>query len=210
MDIAIVGAGISGCMAYLQLKKHLPKPPSGAEHTITLYEAYDVSKDTTSADREHGETHSASLIVGGGLAVGANGLNVMKRLDEELLRDVTRGGYVVETMNMKSKGGALLCHIQPANVPSATDTGEPKMHSVSSSRDSLWKNIRKRVPDDRIINKRVAKVTAQPDGRNVITFVDGSPQAEVDLVIGADGVKSLTKLALFPDADEDPFPPHYE
>lgn len=50
---------------------------------------------------------------------------------------------------------------------------------------------------------------ANPDGRNVITFVGDINTAEVDLVIGADGLRSTVKRALFPGA-EDPYPPRYE
>jgi len=40
--------------------------------------------------------------------------------------------------------------------------------------------------------------------------VDGSLFIEADLVIGADGLKSATKLALFPEADEDSFRCRYD
>lgn len=80
MKIVIIGAGISGCAAYLQLRKHLPKSSPGVGHEFTIYEEYNTDIDT-SDDRPEGPTHSSTLIVRGGLGVGPNGLNVLKRLD---------------------------------------------------------------------------------------------------------------------------------
>lgn len=210
MKIAIIGAGISGCTAYLLLKKHLPKPGPAEDNSITIYEAYDTDKDTTYSERGEGPTHSSTLIVGGGLGVGANGLNVLKRLDEDVLRDIVRGGYVVPTMNMKSKDGTVLVRTQPTGDPSSANNHQQNMNMVASSRHSLWRCLRVRIPDSDILTKRVASVVANPDGRNLVNFADGSPPIEADLVIGADGLKSTAKRALFQNATEDPFPAQYE
>lgn len=209
MKIVIVGAGISGCVAYLLLTKHLPKPPSGEDHSITIYEAYDTKPDTTASDRGQGETHSSTLVVGGGLGIGPNGLNVIRRLDENLLRDVVRGGYVVPVSNLKSKNGRVLVRTESKASPPPDGDGS-SLHMVSSSRHALWRSLRVRIPEGVIINKRIAQVLAKPNGQNVVSFVDESPAVEADLVIGADGLKSTTKLALFPEETKDPFPPHYE
>ncbi|PFH62508.1 hypothetical protein XA68_13247 [Ophiocordyceps unilateralis] len=207
MKIVIVGAGVSGCATYLLLKKHLPKPLSAEPHDITIYEAYDTDKDTTPSARGQGPTHSSTLVVGGGLGVGANGLNVLKRLDEDILCDVVRGGYVVPTMNMKSKTGRVLARVQPCG--DGNGNADNGMSMVASSRHWLWRCLRTRVPDDAIVTKRVSEVVANAQGRNVVRFADGTV-VEADMVVGADGLKSLAKHALFPEADGDPFPPLYE
>lgn len=206
MKIVIIGAGISGCTAFLQLTKHLPKLP-GADHEFTIYEPYNTEVDATSDDRPEGPTHSSTLIVGGGLGVGPNGLNVLKRLDENLLRDVVRGGYAVDHSNLKSKNGTLLIRME-SNA--AQPAGGRPMNMVGSSRHSLWKCLRMRIPDHFIINKRVSEVVAKSTGRNVIRFADGSPDIEADLVLGADGIKSTAKRALFQEEKNDPYPPRYE
>lgn len=210
MKIIIIGAGIAGCTIYLELRKHLPKPPSGEAHKFTVYEAYDTNIDTTSDDRGNGPTYSSTLIVGGGLGVAANGLNVIKRLDENMLREIVRGGYSCATMNMKSKNGKVLARMQPAGKPALDGKGQETMNTVACSRHGLWRELRKRVPNDVIVTRRVSEVVARSDGLNVVSFVDGSPSAEADLVIGADGLKGLAKKALFPGEKADPFPPHYE
>lgn len=210
MKVAIIGAGIAGCAVYLELKKHLLKSDGSPEDLdIKIYEAYDTGKDVTSEDREQGPTHSATLIVGGGLGIAPNGLGVIQRLDEHLLREVTRDGYVITRSNLKSKNGNILMCIDPngSRMP-----GEPsnKLNMVACSRHSLWRSLRTRIPDEDIVTKRVSHVVANPEGRNIVHFVDGSEPVEADIVIGADGVKSTAKRALFPEAAEDHYPPHYE
>ncbi|KAF7554059.1 hypothetical protein G7Z17_g3157 [Cylindrodendrum hubeiense] len=206
MKIVIIGAGVAGCAAYLELRKHIPQISS-----ITIYEAYDTDKDTIAEQREHGPTHSSTLLVGGGLAVAPNGLGVLQRLDEGLLRDVTRGGYVTSHSNLKDKNGNVLMRIEP-NSDSQGDSARPAshMHAVACSRHSLWRCLRSRIPNEHIVNKMVTDITANADGRNFVRFVDGSDPVEADLVIGADGVHSTAKRALFPESPEDPYQPNYE
>ncbi|KAJ5390676.1 uncharacterized protein N7496_001744 [Penicillium cataractarum] len=208
MKIVIIGAGIAGCAAYLELRKHLP--PSEADHEIIIYEAYSTDLNVTSKEREQKQednTHSSTLLVGGGLGIAANGLNVLRRLDEDLLKDVVRSGYAASTFNMKSKNGWSLVSMDATGLAYSE---KQRMHMVAASRHSFWQALRSRVPGEHIINKRISEVIAKSDGKNLIHFVDGSPSVEADLVIGADGVRSTAKRAIFPEAKEDPYPPNYE
>ncbi|KAL4892234.1 hypothetical protein BDV59DRAFT_180322 [Aspergillus ambiguus] len=209
MKIAIVGGGISGCAAYLLLRKHLPPPSSpGESHSITIYEAHDTHKDTTWRARDEAGTHSSTLVVGGGLAVAPNGLNVLKRLNEDLLRDIVRGGYTLATSNIRNKHGRLL--LRMSSTEDSSRPGDLPMHMVGSSRHSLWRCLRLRIPDDAIVTRRVARVVANIDGPNKIYFDCEDDPVDADLVIGADGLKGNVKRALFPETQEDLYPPHYE
>ncbi|KAK2738376.1 hypothetical protein FQN55_000584 [Onygenales sp. PD_40] len=202
MKIVIIGAGIGGCAAYLSLKKRLPKPSPDEDHEYTIYEAHDTSTNMKS-HRDQGETHSATLLVGGGLGVGPNGLKILERLDEELFHDVVRAGYPYGTMKFMNSYGYTLMRM-------STRGADPAINSVSMSRQAIWECLRRRVPDEILVKKRVVEVVVSPEGRNIIKFADGSPDVEADLIIGADGLKSRTKRALFPESNEDPFPPHYD
>ncbi|TPR01049.1 Integral peroxisomal membrane peroxin family protein [Aspergillus niger] len=157
-------------------------------------------------------THSATLTIGGGLGVAPNGLRVLERLDEDILRDAVSGGYMVDHSNLKDKHGRVLMRLPSSSTTTtgsrdSDGTTTTPMHLLGTSRHNIWRCLRKRIPDSIIINKRVASVTAHPTHRNTVTFVDGSEPVHADLVIGADGLKSVTKHALF---DGDPYPPHYE
>lgn len=224
MKIVIIGAGISGLTSYLSLKKHLPRPSAPAtDHVYTIYEAYDTDKDSTFEQRlsspgAEANPHSSTLIVGGGLGIGPNGVNVLRRLDPEMLKDIVAGGYVVSKYNMKSKHGTLLMSMD-SQVPAPDDddgvdedqSGKKMINSVATSRHSLWRCLRTRVPDGIIINKRVSQVVAgSNDGPVIVRFEDGSKPVEADLVIGADGLRSTTKNALFPEIKGEIYPPQYE
>ncbi|PHH66406.1 hypothetical protein CDD81_7461 [Ophiocordyceps australis] len=200
MKIAIVGAGISGCATYLLLKKHLPRPLCDESHCITIYEAH----DTAAAQEDRGPDESTPS-VGGGLGVGANGLGVLKRLEEKLLCDVVASGYVVPSTVIKTKNATVLIRAQHQG-----NGKDARMHMVASSRHNVWSCLRSRIPESDIVFKHVTRVVADPIRRNIISFADGSPSVEADLVIGADGVKSPTRHALFPDGDHDDLSPHYE
>ncbi|KAJ5634876.1 hypothetical protein N7528_002718 [Penicillium herquei] len=216
MKIVIVGAGINGCATYLHLRKHLPQPPSPADsHTYTIYEAYDTARTTTFRERavsaigEEGSTRSATLAVGGGLGLAPNGFGVLRRLDASIAQDVVSGGHPYSTFNFRSSYGWSLMRMgQSAKVH-----GE-QVNSVAMSRHSIWQCLRDRIPDDVFVTKKIERVIPRggPSGKHMITFKDGSEPVEADLVIGADGVKSTVKRAVF-DAEtpeDDPYPPQYE
>ncbi|KAJ5771098.1 uncharacterized protein N7511_003149 [Penicillium nucicola] len=210
MKIVIIGAGIAGCAAYLELQKHLQTPTeSDEEHDIMICEAYSTDLDVSANERKEEHTHSSTLLVGGGLGVGPNGLNVLRRLDETLLKDVVRGGYTISTSNMKSKNGWQLVKMKNTSLDN-NDNNPESMCMVATSRHSFWQALRSRIPDEHIINKRISEVVVRTEEKNLIQFADGTPPLEADLVIGADGVQSTAKRALFPDTKDDPYPPHYE
>lgn len=53
-------------------------------------------------------------------------------------------------------------------------------------------------------NKRVAGVIPHPTQRNKVTFVDGSEPVYADLVVGADGLRSVVRQSLLDDEGDGP------
>ncbi|PLB51284.1 hypothetical protein P170DRAFT_464232, partial [Aspergillus steynii IBT 23096] len=130
-------------------------------------------------------------------------------------------------MAMKTKSGALLAEMDAASspmlVPDAflspgtrsdaesgpkySDENRPKlrMNTIASSRHALWGSLRARVPDEDVVNRRVRRVIPRADGLNVVQFEgegEGVEQVEVDLVIGADGLRSVTRRGMFSKSKE--------
>lgn len=79
------------------------------------------------------------------------------------------------------------------------------------SRQRLWDCLREHVPDSAIADHRtVLGVAYTEDRRPVVQFADGSKDLEADLVIGADGVKSMVKKSVTGDGKVDEHPAFYE
>lgn len=214
MKIVIIGAGISGLSTYLFLRKHLPTPSSPAQaHSIQIYETYDSTRGLNRKDGIHPgaqDQTAASIAIGGGLGILGNGLNVLKRLDESLFHDIVRHGHPMHTFKMSNARGWGL-----AKIP-IKSRDEPPMTCVMIGRQDLWNCLRVNVPDTAIVNKKVSAVVGRAgEQKNVIRFADDSPDEEVDLVIGADGLRSVVRRAIFSSGEDDDktkeaFPANYE
>lgn len=94
--------------------------------------------------------------------------------------------------------------------------GEEMEYTVSCPRYGLWKCLHEIVGSERIRYRKVVGVDVVVDvkggrgrGRPKVRFADGEEE-EADLVIGADGVRSVVKKALFGDDDERLYAPRYE
>ena len=202
----IVGAGISGLTTYLFLNKLLrPKLDVTTQLEILIYESHEAPKN---ADRPNPSLVTPSAFVqgvGGVLGISRNGLRVLKQLDEDLFRSVANKGYPVSTFSFRSSRGTKL-----ADFPTTNFTNPP-LHTVMITRQAIWDALRDRVPDSAVLRKSVSRVFlgAHSQGPR-IQFADGSPVDEADLVVGADGVRSVVKRAVTGDGKIDSYPAIYE
>lgn len=207
MKIVIVGGGISGLSTFLFLKKHLPNPaPPAKPHEIVVYESHDAGRDLERElySKDATEQTTNTIAIGGGIGLGPNGLNALKHLDEDLFHEIARSGHTITKWRMSCARGWELASIGVQTEES------PPMNSVMIGRQQLWHCIRERVPDEVIVKQKVSKVVSADGRPPVVSFADCSPDVECDLVIGCDGLRSVVRRAIFSDAGDDAYSPHYE
>lgn len=188
MKILIIGAGISGLTTYLFLHKHLPRPET---HSITIYEAYDTTKlYSKNSSPDPSADHFLVTAIGNALGIGVNGLNVLRRLDEGLFNEIVSRGCPVHSWRITNARGWKLADVK---MPASQDGS---VQSIMIARQALWEVLRSHVPDEVIINRKVVDVVIRKAKRNEVAFADGRID-EADLVIGADGLRSTVRTAMF-------------
>jgi 2-polyprenyl-6-methoxyphenol hydroxylase-like FAD-dependent oxidoreductase len=135
--IAIVGGEISGLSTYLFLKKLLLS--SGQPQEITIYEKHLIQK-------AEDDGPISAPVVGSGLGIGANGLNVLHDLDGDLHDAIALQGYPATRHQMKTSSNMTLGNIK---CFSDKEGFEP---TVIISRQELWNCHHERVPESAIIS----------------------------------------------------------
>ncbi|KAK4444808.1 hypothetical protein QBC34DRAFT_178708 [Podospora aff. communis PSN243] len=199
MHIIITGGGIAGLATYLSLTKSLP--PS-IPYTITLYESH-RPRSTPSPSQHHtfDSLSASTAIVGGGLGVSPNGMRVLRSLSPSLHAAVSSQGFPCEHFVFMGENGWTL------GVQRTGDQGGYEGHEgreevcVSSSREGLWRCLMREVGEGAVRYRKVVGVEVRGDGgKKVVRFEDGGSE-ECDVLVGADGVRSVVRGALFGDGE---------
>ncbi|KAK5056241.1 hypothetical protein LTR84_012794 [Exophiala bonariae] len=132
-----------------------------------------------------------------------------------LIKEMTRRGHPIERWEISTARGWTIVDVNlvPKHLrdPSTQSNGKksstsvtkekPYMyHSVMITRKACWEILRDRVIEqwpDAVVKKRVLEISiGDSTTPNVIRFEDGTEET-VDLVIGADGLRSVVRKAMF-------------
>ncbi|KAJ6262236.1 hypothetical protein Dda_3041 [Drechslerella dactyloides] len=180
MKIVIVGTGIAGLTAYHFLHRILS--PLIPDLEIHAYEAY----------------KSPSIGIGGTLGLAPNGLYTIKLISESAHARILESGFPCSKFEFRNSKGKVL-GLMPTGPPDRyPGTGGEVMHSRAAIYEEILRVLETQGAQIHY-NKTVTAVTPK-DGAVEVTFADGEV-VEADLVIGADGIKSIVRRAAFPSVE---------
>jgi len=175
MKILIIGGGIGGFSMYHALRKHLAETSPAT--TIKIFEAYPSASST-------------KTIIGGGLGLAPNGLRALASLSPEIAQDIQAHGFCQSTITLRNSRGKLLGGIR---------NGRKERYGfdqVLLPRESVHDAVLKDVPPDAVEWKKKAREVRETEEGVEVEFEDGTVE-KGDLVIGADGVRSKVREAIF-------------
>lgn len=170
LQVAIVGTGIAGLTAAIALRKH---PNINAE----LYEKATELKE-----------------IGASITLGPNGLRTLQRLGLEdcISSQVAyRGPNPISRFYRHWKTNEIIGEDFYENV------SEPLHYTARFHRGHLQQALLKHIPRDIIhLEKKLVSATANSRDGVKMQFQDGST-ATADILIGADGIRSVSASSIY-------------
>ncbi|KAL4819763.1 hypothetical protein BDW67DRAFT_181480 [Aspergillus spinulosporus] len=173
ISIAIIGGGPGGLGIAIALSK-LPFV------SVKLYEQAPEPRE-----------------VGAGISIGRNAWNVLNLLGAA---DNVKGGKIGYSWQRNGRTG------EPVNLDNGSSAalgdqhGDPRYASIRARRTRLQAALLEKVPDGIIqFGKKLVSIQDLGQGQGVrLGFRDGT-ETTADLVVGADGIRSIVRRTLFPD-----------
>jgi 2-polyprenyl-6-methoxyphenol hydroxylase-like FAD-dependent oxidoreductase len=181
MKILIIGGGIGGLAMYHAIRKHLPESV-----TVKIFEAY-PSATTTKNN------------IGGGLGLAPNGLRALASLSEEIRDYIVPRGLGVPIFILRNSTGSLIGRMYGGSKE------RYGFDHMRLPRAVVHDAVLNGIPDGVLEWKKRAREVRETEEGVEVEFDDGTVETG-DLVIGADGVKSVVRKAIFGDK----YPVEYE
>ena len=207
MKIIIVGAGISGLSLSLFLHTHLRDVD---DLEIAIYESHRPRATSTQLQTPHDkDANFPTQLIGGGLGISPNGLRALHACSPAVYQALTAQSFVAKSFVFAGAPGWKLASVPTTDRRIDSDIGE--QFCLSTSRQGVWQCLRDACVDN-LLYRTVDRIEQVPGGgaRVYWTSADGDSGVEdADLVVGADGVHSRVRDALFPP-EEVQYQPHYE
>lgn len=212
MRIIIVGAGVSGLSTYLLLEKRLP-PILGKTTRKLEFLIYDSHISIPAG------TGAGAGGIGNTSILPPTSIKILQQIDPELYTLFKSQGFENHAFTIRSARGHTLAKL-PTTTTAITATVDQKEEYAISCPHAVLKECLREIVRRRgqpILQGKVVDVELRGgeslDGNQKprVKFSDGRPAVEADLIIGADGVHSVVKRAVFgQEADERHYAPEFE
>jgi 2-polyprenyl-6-methoxyphenol hydroxylase-like FAD-dependent oxidoreductase len=184
MKVIIIGAGIGGLTTYLALRKYLAD--SAPTITIKVYESHGSPTSTTSG-------------IGGGLGLAPNGLRSLSSVSPRAVEYMQERGFPGPIMTFRNSSGRMIGRFL---------AGRRERYGydlLMVRRAVVHEALLREIPPDAIDWDKKVKVVRETDHGVLVEFSDGGSD-NADLILGADGVRSIVREAIFGDK----YPAQYE
>jgi 2-polyprenyl-6-methoxyphenol hydroxylase-like FAD-dependent oxidoreductase len=209
MKIIIIGAGLSGLTTALALHKYVaPKPPDNEPLEIKIYDESTVKpsgtveyswrdhSDIRNQQHQHQQHRHQQNQAGGkqknqgaAISLQSNAFKVLRELDCDLADRVHASGLPTKGFTWKSRGDWVL--------------GREDLEACLISRPAVIEILMEALLERGIEfeYRSVREVEIREGKRPVVRFL-GVGEEAADLVVGADGIRSVVRKSLFGDGEE--------
>lgn len=215
MRIIIVGAGVSGLSTYLLLERLLP-PILGKTSRKLEFLIYDSHISTPAG--------LGAAAIGNTSILPPTSIQILQQIDPELYTVFKSQGFENHAFTIRSARGHGLAQLPTTTTKTAAAADHNEEYAISCPHAVLKECLREivRRREQPILHGKVVNVELggggggggyPPNGNQKprVHFSDDRPAVEADLVIGADGVHSVVKRAVFgQEADERQYAPEFE